>query len=354
MKFVTIVGARPQFVKASSLSRVLREKHREVLVHTGQHYDFDMSDLFFDELGIPAPDYHLGVGSGPHGAQTGAMLAAIEPVLQREDAEGIIIYGDTNSTLAGALAAAKLRIPVAHVEAGLRSFNRAMPEEINRVVADHLSTWLFAPSETAADQLRREGITTGVHVVGDIMIDALKLYDKRARAQSRVLEQLGLQAGSYYVATVHRAENTDEVRRLEGIFRALGRLDLPVLLPLHPRTRNRIAEVAVPIGDNVRVLEPQGYLDMVALQAGAVCVLTDSGGMQKEAYYLGVPCVTMRDETEWVETVATGWNVLAGADPDRIVAAVKARVGPKPPHPPLYGDGAAALRIVEILSTNQS
>jgi UDP-GlcNAc3NAcA epimerase len=350
LKFVTIVGARPQFIKASALSHALRESQHEILVHTGQHYDYGMSDLFFAELGIPAPEYHLGIGSAPHGAQTGAMLAAIESVLEKENPNGVIVYGDTNSTLAGALAAAKLRIPVAHVEAGLRSFNRTMPEEINRVVADHLSSWLFAPSETAAERLRREGITAEVHVVGDIMLDALHLHRERGRMRSRVIERLALRPGRYYVATVHRAENTDDPRRLEGIFEALARLDLPVVAPLHPRTRTRIAGLSIPLGGNVRVLEPQGYLDMVALQAEAACVLTDSGGMQKEAYYLGIPCVTMRDETEWVETIATGWNVLAGTDPSRIVAAVEARARVGVQRPALYGDGTTAGRIVEVLS----
>ena len=350
MKFVTIVGARPQFVKASPLSRALRPRHREVLVHTGQHYDTGMSDVFFAELGIPSPDYTLGIGSAPHGAQTGAMLAAVETVLQKEAPDAVIVFGDTNSTLAGALAAAKLQRPVAHIEAGLRSFNRAMPEEINRVVADHLARWLFAPSPAAATQLAREGIAQGVHVVGDIMVDALRLHRGRAPAPALLLARWSLQEGRYYLATVHRAENTDDPERLRGIFVGLGRLDLPVILPLHPRTRRRAHELGLHVGENVRLLEPLGYLEMVALQASAACVLTDSGGMQKEAYYLGVPCVTMRDETEWGETVATGWNALAGAHPDRIEAAVRARSRPGTAHPDLYGDGTTASRIVDILS----
>jgi UDP-N-acetylglucosamine 2-epimerase len=350
VKIVTVVGARPQFVKASPLSRELRHRHREVLVHTGQHYDHGMSERFFDELGLPAPDYHLGVGSGPHGAQTGAMLAAVEAVLERERPAAVVVYGDTNSTLAGALAAAKLRIPIAHVEAGLRSFSRAMPEEINRVVTDHLSQWLFAPSDHAAGQLAREGITAGVHVVGDIMVDALELHRERAAARTRVLEELGLVADGYYLATVHRAENADDPDRLGRILTALGRLGRPVVLPIHPRTRKNVARLALPMGENLRVVEPRGYLDMLALQAHAACVLTDSGGIQKEAYCLRVPCVTLRSETEWVETVATGWNVLAGTDPERIVTAVRSRPGGDREHPRLYGDGTAARRIVEILS----
>jgi len=314
-----------------------------------------MSNVFFEELGIPAPDYHLGIGSGPHGAQTGAMLAAIEEVLLKERPEVAIVYGDTNSTLAGALAAVKLHVPVAHVEAGLRSFNVAMPEETNRVVADHVSSWLFAPSEGAADQLRREGITAGVHVVGDIMLDALQLHGERATARSEVLERLGLRPKGYYVATVHRAENTDDPVKLGRIFEGLGHLDLPVVLPLHPRTRERVRTLRMPPPTSVRMLDPVGYLDMLALQAQAACVLTDSGGMQKEAYYLRVPCVTLREETEWVETVASGWNALAGTRPDRIAAAVRrARATDGTPHPPLYGDGKTALRIAEILSSPSS
>jgi len=354
VKLVTIVGARPQFVKLSPLSQTLRKHHQEVLVHTGQHYDQGMSDLFFDELGIPAPDHHLGVGSGSHGAQTGAMLGGIEKVLEKEHPDAVIVLGDTNSTLAGALAAAKLRIPVAHVEAGLRSFNRAMPEEINRVVTDHLSTWLFVPSAHAADQLGREGITTGVHVVGDIMVDALLLHRRRALTRSPLHASLGVCPRAYYLATVHRAENTDVADRLRGIFEGLNRLDCPVLVPLHPRTRKRIAELGIEVGDNLRLLDPVGYLDMIALQAEAAAVLTDSGGVQKEAYYLRVPCITLREETEWVETVAVGWNVLAGTDPERIVAAVLARPAPELAHPPLYGDGMTAQRIGDVLSTATS
>ena len=350
MKIVSVVGARPQFIKASPLSRELRLRHREILLHTGQHYDHGMSDVFFEELGMPAPDHHLGIGSGPHGAQTGAMLAAIETVLQKEAPDAVIVYGDTNSTLAGALAAAKLHIPVAHVEAGLRSFKRAMPEEINRVLADHLSTWLFAPSEGSREQLAQEGICQGVHVVGDIMADALRLHGARAATRSDALTRHGLESGSYYLATVHRAENTDDASNLQRIFGAVGALDKPVVLPLHPRTQKRVSELQITLPGNVRALAPQGYLDMLALLRGAACVLTDSGGVQKEAYYLRVPCVTLRNETEWVETVATGWNTLTGTDPDRIMAAVARRPDQDTPHPDLYGNGMTAQRIAEILS----
>ncbi len=354
LKFLSIVGARPQFIKTSPLSLELRKYHQEVIVHTGQHYDYGMSDVFFEDLGIPAPDYDLGVGSRSHGAQTGAMLAAIETVLEKEVPGGVIVYGDTNSTLAGALAAAKLRIPVAHVEAGLRSFNRSMPEEINRIVADHLSTWLFAPSEGSREQLEREGIREGVYVVGDIMLDALRLHGERAAARSSILRELELRSKEYYLATVHRAENTDDPKNLGNIFRALSALNKPVVLPLHPRTKKAISELGIGMGGNILLLEPQSYLDMLVLQSAAACILTDSGGMQKEAYYLRVPCVTLRNETEWGETVATGWNVLAGSDPARIIDAVERRPGDGAAHPDLYGDGTTARRIVQVLSAGDA
>ncbi len=352
MKIVSIVGARPQFIKASAVSRALRPQHQEVLVHTGQHYDADMSDIFFRELEIPAPNYNLEVGSGPHGAQTGAMLARIEEVLARERPTGVLIYGDTNSTLAGALAAAKLHLPVAHVEAGLRSFNRAMPEEINRVVADQLSRLLFCPSRTAVENLAREGITRGVHVVGDVMCDELRFVAEKAQTQSKITGRLGLTDRSFLLATVHRAENTDDPARLRGILRALELLaeTEPVIFPVHPRTRAALVQADFQSqASGLRLIAPLGYLDMVRLEGAARLILTDSGGIQKEAGWLGVPCVTLRDETEWVETVAAGWNVLAGADPERIVAAVR---GFRVPHkrPELYGDGLAAQRIVERLN----
>ena len=354
MKFLSVLGARPQFVKASPLSREVRRHHEEVIVHTGQHYDYDMSDIFFEDLALPPPDYHLGVGSGSHGAQTGAMLPAVEAVLQKETPDAVIVYGDTNSTLAGALAAAKLGIPVAHVEAGLRSFNRSMPEEINRIVADHLSTWLFAPSEASREQLGKEGIRAGVYVVGDIMLDALRLHGERATARSGILQQLGLRAGEYFLATVHRAENTDNPRNLSDIFEAFSTLDKPVVLPLHPRTKKMLSDFDISVGGNVLLLEPRGYLEMLGLERSAACILTDSGGIQKEAYYLRVPCVTLRSETEWVETVATGWNVLAGSSPARILGAVKGRRSEGAAHPDLYGDGTAAQQILRILLAGAS
>lgn len=351
MKLTSVVGARPQFIKASPLSLALRKKHREVLVHTGQHYDYGMSDVFFDDLGVPSPDYHLGIGSGTHGAQTGAMLKAIEEVLLKERPDAVIVYGDTNSTLAGALAAAKLHMPVAHVEAGLRSFNRAMPEEINRILTDHISTWLFVPSTGSREQLQREGIASSIHVVGDIMYDALLTHRERAGTRSRILQTLRLAPRTYYVATIHRAENTDHADNLQSIFNALQILGKPVVLPLHPRTDKKLKQYGIQPGSNIRCVEPLGYLDMIRLQEHAACILTDSGGVQKEAYYLGVACVTLRMETEWVETVAAGWNRLCGSNVDAIENAVQSMEGSQPPRPDLYGDGRTADRIVDILTS---
>lgn len=346
MKIVSIVGARPQFIKAAPVSRALRQRHTEVLVHTGQHYDDNMSAVFFQELDIPLPDYNLGVGSGTHGVQTGEMLMRIEQVLLDEKPEGVLIYGDTNSTLAGALAAAKLHIRVAHVEAGLRSFNRRMPEEINRIVADHVSDLLLCPSQTAVDNLAKEGITRGVHLVGDVMADALLWATERARARSDILEQLGLTERGYLLATVHRPENTDDETRLRNILAAFAQINEPIIFPVHPRTRKALN--AERLTFNVKAIEPVGYLDMVMLEQSARMLLTDSGGIQKEAYWLGVPCVTLRDETEWVETVQAGWNVLAGAEAARIIQAIQSFTPPQT-RPALYGDGHAAERIGQLL-----
>ena len=358
MRIVTIVGARPQFIKAAPLSVALRRRHEEFLVHTGQHYDDNMSDVFFRELNIPSPDRHLGVGSGSHAAQTAAMLVQIEQVLEEVKPEAVIIYGDTNSTVAGALAAAKLHMPVAHVEAGLRSFDRRMPEEINRIVADHISTWLFVPSQVSQRQLAAEGITSGVYDVGDIMADSVRLFAPLAGQRSDVLGRLGVKPRQYFAATVHRAANTDDAARLAGILEGLRRAPLPVVLPLHPRTRAAIRRhglqsVADRDDGHLLVVEPLGYLDMLQLQQNAAAVLTDSGGMQKEAYYLAVPCITLRDETEWIETVETGWNRLAGADPDQIAQAMAdAATPPAGPQPLLYGDGHAAEQIAERLGAD--
>jgi len=359
MKIVTILGARPQFIKAAVVSRALREQGglTEVLVHTGQHYDENMSDVFFRELGIPAPDHHLGVGSAGHAAQTGRMLIALDELLPRLAPQWVLIYGDTNSTLAGALAAAKLHIPVAHVEAGLRSFNRRMPEEINRVVADHVSDLLFAPTDVAVENLRREGIFGArVRRVGDVMYDTARLFAAEAR-QRPLLSSLGVAEKSYIAATIHRAENTDDPTRLAAIFTALGRVarDIPVVLPLHPRTRHALQRHGLaPQSGNLRLIDPLGYLDMVALQCGARLIVTDSGGVQKEAYFHRVPCLTLRGETEWTELVEHGFNRLV--DP-RTAAEVEAAIAESLQSKPnwstgesLYGDGTAAQTIAADLA----
>jgi UDP-GlcNAc3NAcA epimerase len=348
MKVVTVIGARPQFIKAAAVSRELRKRHQELLVHTGQHYDYKMSGIFFDGLDLPMPDVNLEVGSSSHGCQTGAMLSKIEEVLVAERPDWMLVYGDTNSTLAGALAASKLSIPVAHVEAGLRSFNRRMPEEINRVVADHLSNVLLCPSQTAVDNLANEGIQSNVHLVGDVMLDVLNWARARTAGVANGIDRLGLEKGRYVLATIHRAENTDDNARLAGILEALNALAEPVVFPVHPRTRKIIGNVNGRLGSHVHLVDPVGYLEMVATSAAARVILTDSGGLQKEAYWLGVPCVTLRDETEWVETVAAGWNILVGSDRRRILDAAR-HFAPTGARPSLYGDGAAAARCVDLL-----
>lgn len=350
MKILTIVGARPQFIKAAAVSRVLRKQFREVLVHTGQHYDDNMSQVFFNELEIPRPDYNLGIGSGGHGVQTGAMLADIEEILLKEKPDRVLVYGDTNSTLAGALAAAKLHIPVAHVEAGLRSFNRRMPEEINRVLTDHVADLLFCPSKTAVANLAAEGVCSGVHLVGDVMYEAVMHAVAVARQKSDVLERLSVTPGGYALATIHRAENTDDPERLARLVAALQEISrkMPVLFPIHPRTKEKLAGMAMGEGNDLHLMEPLGYLDMVRLTAGASVVLTDSGGLQKEAYWLQVPCVTLREETEWVETVQQGWNVLAGAECDVILCAAVDPVRPAVVVDAYQGEGSVA-RLVQAL-----
>ena len=331
------------------ISRELRKRHHEILVHTGQHYDYEMSGVFFDGLEIPLPDVNLGVGSGLHGCQTGAMLQGIEGVLLTERPNWVLIYGDTNSTLSGALGAAKLQIPVAHVEAGLRSFNRRMPEEINRVIADHLSELMLCPSSTAVNNLAAEGITRNVHLVGDVMLDALNCSKQRAQRMSpAILDRLGLKQRQYLLVTVHRSENTDDLERLSGILRALNALDETVIFPVHPRTRKAIEAGAYKLQPHVRLIDPLGYFEMASLTGSARLILTDSGGLQKEAYWLGVPCITLREETEWVETVEAGWNTLVGSDNERIVQAVCA-FAPPISRPPLYGDGFVAARCVDLL-----
>jgi UDP-N-acetylglucosamine 2-epimerase len=319
MKVVSVVGARPQFIKAAVLSRELRQEHSEILVHTGQHYDENMSAIFFEELGIPEPEYSLQVGSGLHGKQTGAMLAAIEEVLIKEQPDWVVVYGDTNSTLAGALAASKLHIKLAHVEAGLRSFNRIMPEEINRVLTDHISNLLFCPTQTAVNNLKSEGITGGVHLVGDLMYDALQWSLEQAKHKPDPLAELGFVEKGYLLATVHRAENTDDPQRLNGILQAFDALKEPLVWPVHPRTRLKLDEIHLNPGPHIHMIEPVGALEMARLESAARVILTDSGGVQKEAFWLHVPCITLRDETEWVETVEAGANHLCGTDPDKII-----------------------------------
>jgi UDP-N-acetylglucosamine 2-epimerase len=345
----SVVGARPQFVKAAVVSRALSAAGiDEFLIHTGQHYDYGMSGRFFSELEIPEPDVNLAIGSGPHGRQTGAMLEAIERIFVEKRPRMVLIYGDTNSTLAAALAAAKLHIGVAHVEAGLRSFNMRMPEEINRILSDKISTLLFCPTEAAVTNLANEGITEGVHLSGDVMFDAALFYAERAPEETEASR--GLAHNGYYLATVHRAENTDDETRLRGIISALSKLSLPVVFPIHPRTRKRMADLGIEPGGALRVVEPVGYLEMVALERAARVVLTDSGGMQKEALFHGTPCVTLRDETEWIETVKAGWNVLVGADPAKIISAVEHFDGHVLGKPPLlYGDGKAGAGIAGVV-----
>ena len=353
MKILSVVGARPQFIKAAPVSKALREGgHQEYLVHTGQHYDFGMSQVFFDEMGLADPDANLGVGSGPHGRQTGQMLALIEQAIQAQEPDLVLVYGDTNSTLAGALAAVKLHIPVAHVEAGLRSFNREMPEEHNRVLTDHCADLLFCPTQTAVENLSRENITQGVHWVGDTMYDAVLAFAEAARQRSTILRDLKLQPGGYLLATLHRPYNTDIRPNLESILSAFGQLDEPVVFPVHPRTRGKLAEFGLldSLPRNLRLIEPVGYLDMLALEQNARRILTDSGGMQKEAFFFAVPCITLRPETEWVETVAAGWNVLAGADAEKIVAAARVWQPPQGSPPRIFGDGRTAYQIAGLIA----
>lgn len=350
MRICSVVGARPQFVKAAPVSEQLRDAHEEVLVHTGQHYDETLSKVFFEELDIPEPAYNLGVGSGSHAAQTAEMMQGLEEVFDAESPEVVLVYGDTNSTLAAALVAAKREPSLAHVEAGLRSDNWSMPEEVNRVLTDRCSDLLFAPAENAAENLRAEGMDEGVVVTGDVMYDAVLTVRERALERSTVLSELELDRDGYVLSTVHRAANTDDPARLAGILDGLAAVQDPVVLPIHPRTEQALHthglyERAVA---ELTLIDPVGYLDFLRLLEEASRVATDSGGVQKEAFYLETPCVTLRDETEWVETVEAGWNVLVGADTDRIKTALTGPVE-YPPRPTLYGGGDAAKRTVEAL-----
>ena len=371
MKILTIVGARPQFIKAATVSRAIAKHNEttndtqstinEVIVHTGQHYDANMSDIFFKQMDIPKPDYHLGVGGGPHGQMTGRQLEKIEEVLLKEKPDWVLVYGDTNSTLAGALAASKLHVPVAHVEAGLRSFNRRMPEEINRVLTDHVSSILFCPTETAVKNLIQEGFDVSkdqgpatsdhpiIFNVGDVMYDAALFYKGRA-VKPAWFDSIAIGVDEFVLCTIHRADNTDSKEKLTAIFNGLAGSGFSVVFPLHPRTREKLEQYQIEIGKNVHLVEPVGYLEMVWLEENCKLVTTDSGGVQKEAFFHGKPCVTLRDETEWVELVDLCWNRLALLDPDYIADAIKIALRTKGKHGQPYGKGNAADNIVKLLN----
>jgi len=347
-KIVTVVGARPQFIKAAVISRLIRgeysDRFEEILVHTGQHYDENMSDIFFREMDIPKPDINLEIGSGTHGKMTGRMLEKIEEVLLSENPDLLMVYGDTNSTIAGALAASKLHIPVAHVEAGLRSHNMRMPEEQNRILTDHISTHLFCPTDTAVENLKKESLLDGVHRTGDVMLDASLYY------RDKFLESENMDVtDDFILMTLHRAENTDNSERLKAIVKAVNSIDNRLfVLPLHPRTKKMLEEAGLAFEKHVKVIPPIGYKDMLRLEAECDAVLTDSGGVQKEAYFFGKPCITMRDQTEWVETVETGWNKLTGAESDKISSALSSINRPKE-RPDLYGTGDSGKEILNII-----
>lgn len=351
MKIATIIGARPQFIKAAAVSRQMAtmKGFKEIIIHTGQHYDANMSDVFFKELDIPQPDHNLGIGGGTHGVMTGRQLEAIEAVLISEKPDWVLVYGDTNSTLAGALGAAKLQIPVAHVEAGLRSFNRRMPEEINRILTDHVANLLFAPTKTSIRNLANEGIMPEkCRLVGDVMYDASLFYRNRAR-EPDWFAALGVTPDEFVLATIHRAENTDDPGRLAGIISGLGHSELPIVLPLHPRTRGKLREYGVKLSANLHVTDPIGYLEMMWLEANCCLIATDSGGIQKEAYFFRKPCITLRDETEWVELVKSGWNILVGADEKAIEDALAMRQIPGA-WAPIYGQGNSSSKILQSLA----
>ena len=353
MKIASIIGARPQFIKSAPVSKAIVEAgYLEYKIHTGQHYDYDMSQVFFEELGLLVPSTNLGVGSGTHAQQTGQMMMGIESVLLTQNPDVVLVYGDTNTTLAGALVASKLNIKLAHIEAGLRSFNRQMPEEHNRVLTDHCADLLFCPTQTAVDNLAREGIQKGVHLVGDTMYDAVLIFSKVAEQKSNILTSLGLKTKDYLLATIHRAYNTDRPEVLSSLLSAFQQVDDIIIFPIHPRTLLALNAAHLTIPDNIRVINPVGYLDMLILEKNARIILTDSGGIQKEAYFFEVPCLTLRSETEWVETVESGWNYLVDTDPDLVIKAVQKHVWPKSSATQLFGDGRAGWKIVSILQKN--
>ena len=356
MKILTIIGARPQFIKAAALSRYLKNlpNIKEIILHTGQHYDNNMSNNFFSELDIPKPDYNLGVGSDTPARQTAKMMICIEDITLKERPDFILIYGDTNSTIAGAIVGAKLHIPIVHIEAGLRSYDRKMPEEINRVVSDSISTILFCPTETAVKNLEKEGITTRVYNVGDIMLETYLFYKNRALKNSSILNRLNLKPKEYILCTIHRASNTDDVENLKNIFIGLTNSKETIILPLHPRTRkiiNQDKSIKKSIGKNINITEPVGYFDMICLEANAKKIVTDSGGVQKEAYFNKVPCITLREITEWVETVKERVNKLVGVDPEKIKESINS-FHPKEQNysKSLYGDGKTSEKIVKIIN----
>lgn len=350
MKILSVVGARPEFIQAMPVSRAIRADHQEILVHTGQHYDYRMSQTFFDELEIPVPDYNLGAGSASQARQVAEIMLSMEEILLKEKPDLVIVRGDTNSTLAAALVTSKLNIPFAHIEAGERSFNRLMPEEINRLVADRLAGLHFCVSHAAVQNLKAEGISDSVHWVGDVMLDALLSARPAARAKSGILEKLHIEPQHYGLATIHRAMNTDEPERLRQIMTAFNQISETIILPMHPRTRKALSNINVQLENHIHIIEPVGYFDMLTLEENARLIATDSGGVQREAYYMGVPCLTLRDESEWGETVKTGWNKLVGAD-QKLIQENWFTFTPPTAHPPIYGVGTAAESIVAFINT---
>ena len=352
MKFFSIVGARPQFIKAAPLSQAIRNRHHEYLLHTGQHYDDNMSGIFFDDLQIPKQDNNLGIGSGSHAVQTAEMMVGIEKAVLTENPDIVLVYGDTNSTIAGALAAIKIHVPVAHIEAGLRSFNRDMPEEINRVLTDRISQFLFCPTQTAMDNLKSEGMAEKSYLVGDVMVDALYFFSKIAECKVNPLKRFDLKPKSYSLATIHRPVNTDDPENLRNIVRAFIDSENKILFSVHPRTRKLLQQHGIinliESDSNVIISQPLSYLEVILLEKSARRILTDSGGMQKEAFLWGVPCITLREETEWTETIDQGWNILVGADYNKILTALRT-FEPATERNFSYGDGHTSQKIVEIL-----
>ncbi|MEX1014729.1 MAG: UDP-N-acetylglucosamine 2-epimerase (non-hydrolyzing) [Candidatus Paceibacterota bacterium] len=347
-KILSIVGARPQFIKLSALSNKIQVKFKEIIVHTGQHYDQNMSDIFFEELGISKPDYNLGIGSGGHGAQTGAMMNKLEEVFEKELPDLVFIFGDTNSTLAGALVASKIGIKIVHIEAGLRSFNRAMPEEINRVVADHVSDYLYAPNNDALNNLTKEGIAAKTIVTGDIMVDSVLENAKKAEKRTHMLDELNIKGDEFYLATLHRPYNVDDPNNLKLIFREFSNLNNPIIFPIHPRTKKVINENNIKVPESVKLIKPMGYIDFICLQQHCKKIITDSGGIQKEAYILKKPCITLRSETEWTETVASGWNLLININKNPSFSSLIESFSPPMKHKPLFGENVADKMLTHI------